>query len=766
MDDQGRTPIHWAIIGRGILRAVRTLADSGMDPPFSTSVNPLLHAAVENHNLEIVQFLVGRGANLNAVNPECLSPTHVAAKLGNVKILGFLLNAGVGVDQFDEDERTPLAMAAENGHHDAVAALLEAEADVNGRGDNSFTALHFAASRGDDGMVKLLLSKGANIRASDDQSQIPLHIAASFGHTSVVKRLLLEWTNRQLIRKDYQGQTPLHVAAPHGQLAVAIILLNSGANPNIGDSTGRSPLHVAISSENLDLVKLLIEHSSSLDNKDKCGETPMHLAQKLGLQTIARLLQDKGADVRLTTNDGTSLLHFAASSNDVDTVRMLLSDQHDPKAMNNRDETPLLLAASGGHGGVVKLLLEANAHPDGPSDSARPDFKTPLLVAASAQHIHVTRLLLQAGANPNFLSRTDDETPFFWVLKKGPLTLVKEFLDRGIDPDASSRWPPLYTVPYLGCVEVVRLLIESGIDSIEHCGPDNWTPLHAAYDSAEVTRTLLNAGAAVNCQTLRKPTPLLFAAYDNCHETVAVLLEFKADPFLENDIQETPFHYLMFDTLKEHVERILQRPGCLVNVHDNLGRTPLWKAVSNGASGIVDLLLRRKDLETTASVKGDDLLSLAIRKANLNIIEMLFRKGVSIEDQHTGLIHRCAARGETDLMRILLAHRNDIGNVVDEHGWSTFIHARSMNQRKFLRDLWPTVTVEKHLQSLEIEKVSCFSASMKSDEIELANDQLVAFVVPSKSLVSISARTGPEILMELTDVVVSFQLRVKAQLHR
>ena len=56
---------------------------------------------------------------------------------------------------------------------------------------------------------------------------------------------------------------------------IAEILLQSGAEPIIGDAYENTPLHRAASKGHVKMVKLLLQYRADVNYKDKVGNTPL-----------------------------------------------------------------------------------------------------------------------------------------------------------------------------------------------------------------------------------------------------------------------------------------------------------------------------------------------------------------------------------------------------------------------------------------------------------------------------------------------------------
>jgi len=82
---------------------------------------------------------------------------------------------------------------------------------------------------------------------------------------------------------NISGQFPLLLASSRLKVAVAEELLRHNANPNQAhDPSGLSPIHVAASNGNVRLLNLLISYNVNLHAKDDFGRTAMRFAAAKG----------------------------------------------------------------------------------------------------------------------------------------------------------------------------------------------------------------------------------------------------------------------------------------------------------------------------------------------------------------------------------------------------------------------------------------------------------------------------------------------------
>jgi ankyrin repeat protein len=153
-----------------------------------------LYEAAENGTLQQVEFLIRKGADINAVS----------------------------------SWGTPLNVAVKTGRKDIVEALISSGADVN-LGAASCTPLYSAAVKGDKAMVELLLAHGAEVNVGLVEENL---------HQREIARILMRTKGRG-------GKTPLHLAVEHGKVGKVERLLRNGAPITEKDDTGRTPLDIA-----------------------------------------------------------------------------------------------------------------------------------------------------------------------------------------------------------------------------------------------------------------------------------------------------------------------------------------------------------------------------------------------------------------------------------------------------------------------------------------------------------------------------------------
>lgn len=126
MDEQGATPVHWAAYG-GQVHVLQYLFDS---PGFSpnernrNNVTPLHWAAYQGHR-DAVDYLISRGAEIDARDDDGRTPLLVAAAMGQKDVVDYLIQKCADINVVDKKGDTPLSVAIRRGKLEIVKMLID-----------------------------------------------------------------------------------------------------------------------------------------------------------------------------------------------------------------------------------------------------------------------------------------------------------------------------------------------------------------------------------------------------------------------------------------------------------------------------------------------------------------------------------------------------------------------------------------------------------------------------------------------------------------
>jgi ankyrin repeat protein len=424
----------------------------------TTSDSKAIFFAAGRGDLEMVRTLLQRSPQLiSAKDPVfgTLTLLGVAASGNHKDVVEFLLSKGAVIDARDGIGSTALASAAIQGNKDVVELLLASGADVNARANDGQTPLHNAAVEGRKSVAELLLAKGADVNAKDKDGQTPLHIAMNRGFSDVAELLrqhggqdfssrasrILEAsvkgdleTVKALIKEDpdlvrstnNDGYTPLHWAAIRGFKELTAFLLDHGADIRAKEQFGDTPLYSAAFAGRTEIVELLLNKGADPTTKDKNGQTALQAATTQRHQDVAQLLRKR---MGLPENSAGIKMLEAAKSGDLEQVKALLKE--DPTLVGTKDDTyfgatPLHLAAGFGHKDIVELLLANKAKVNAKNNNGY----TPLFMAARSGRRDIVESLLANKADVN-AKGTEGLTPLQAALRAGHNDVVDLLREHG-----------------------------------------------------------------------------------------------------------------------------------------------------------------------------------------------------------------------------------------------------------------------------------------------------------------------------------------------
>jgi ankyrin repeat protein len=412
-----------------------------------------LHTAVRQNDLETVDTLLKRGADVKAATRYGVTPMAIAAMNGNAAMLRRLLDAGADPNSATPGGETALMTAARTGNAEAVTLLLERRADMNAADSTrSQTALMWAVTENHPDVVKLLVARGASVNAQTKVTTprgeyVPARAGGASG-TGIIRQ-------RALPTKD-GGMSPLLFAVRDGNVAMTRLLLELGADINQTSGNHTSPLLIALLNGQVGLATELLERGADPNLADDYKRGALFAAIELRNFNHEKypFLYDDGRDP-------------------LDLIKALLAKGANP---NQRTETTPVHGLMQFDGSWVNF-----------------DGQTPFIRAALSGDIQVMRLLLEHGADPNIATA------------QGSTALMAA---------SGINWIPAqtYTRSEAGYVEAVKLCLERGAD-VNATNSLKLAAIHGAANRGwtSIIQILADAGATLDQPDIGGRTPMVFA---------------------------------------------------------------------------------------------------------------------------------------------------------------------------------------------------------------------------------------------------------------
>lgn len=527
--------------------------------------------------------------------------------------------------------------------HVSTARLLLAAVDLD-----EFAladALTAAGSFGEGGMIDELTRKASTV-AEFEWSGFMGRLSFLGLHDTA--KLLLDWGARVDLPSQANGWTALHNAAFLGDEMILQVLVSAKPDLNHCDANGRTALHFAAYMGSPDRIQLLLEAGAPLEAQTDCGMTPLQVALHAGNIGAFEILLETGADPNHGKDGSWDIteemkpLFYCAYNGLVEETKLLLVHNADVNAKYwDGNLSAAYFAVYRGHVEVAELLLKSGA-----DANENPSHWDLILLAAAcdsdeARSLAMVRLLLDHGARIE-----EEDNSSSWrstALSRASGTenteVVKLLLDKGANVNHCGKGSdtPLYSACYSRQLANLRLLITSGANvNEEPDDPDEWSPIHACYDHAEIVKTLLNNGADPN-RLAGRESCLHLAVGSHQPDTVRVLLAHRPKIDLEltteslTDDEDDNYTALCLACSSVESAKIVRKlldAGANANHQTKLGKRPLDICVEAGSTAVARALLEYRVPVDTVDDDGNTPLHHVSSSTERGLVELLVRAGL------------------------------------------------------------------------------------------------------------------------------------------
>jgi ankyrin repeat protein len=412
------------------------LLEGGIPLPADTYLEMLLVEISKVGGVQAIRCLSARGANIPACSGLALD---IAISRGLSDVLQVLIDLGVTLDSYNRDRVPighPLVTASHYGHAEIVRMLITSGTFAITL-DTLRTSLSSALINGRDDVVPVLLDSGAPVNSLDHNGKNALIYACRHSSLPIV-RLLLE--NGADVNLGRGCETPIAVACDRGELSFVKTLVEAGADPNpprlIHETT---PLSVAF-------------HTFAVSEARCSVETP-------GIdETFVRLLLSKSANpnVMCIEPKPTSPAYFQYGH--TEPSRKLLS------------RTLMYGAAIVGNAELLQLLFEKGADPNVEGGK---DYYDALWNSCLNGREEVLKVLLANGANVPYKDADFYRRVVGEAVEQRRSRIVELLLTEGHAFRAQSRdWysGALRLALYKGYDEIAKFLMDIGVKLPERAG--------------------------------------------------------------------------------------------------------------------------------------------------------------------------------------------------------------------------------------------------------------------------------------------------------
>ncbi|XP_045473074.1 serine/threonine-protein phosphatase 6 regulatory ankyrin repeat subunit A-like isoform X2 [Harmonia axyridis] len=721
-DGKGKIPLLLAVAAgnQSMVRELLHVMPLEQLRALSSNGDAALHIAVRKKDIDMVRILVDYGTPVDIQNVEGQTPLHIAAAEGDEVLVKYFYGVRASANISDNQDRTPMHLAAENGHANIIELLCDKfKASILERTKDGSTLMHIASLNGHADCAMMLFKKGVYVHMPNKDGARSIHTAARYGHVGIINTLLQRGekvdvtTNENFtalhiavesckpivvetllgygadvhIRGGRLRETALHIAArvKDGERC-ALMLLKSGAGPNLLDEGGQTPVHIAAKYGNLQTLLLLLEDGGDPEFKNKHGETPLHLASKgcqpeVVMQLIKYVKDKKGDDkathyVNATNENDETALHCVCSVSsdkvptpnaDKEVVKLLLENGADVKLQAKQHESVFHYVATVGNNSV---LMEMISHMD-PQDAQKALNRqnsnqwTPLMIASNKGHTKMVNNLLTHSARVDVFD-SDGRSALHLGAEHGYLQVCGSLLEHKAFINSKSRngQTALHLAAKYGFIHLVRFLIKEHNAVVDILTLKKQTPLHlaAAAGQIEVCKLLLELGADIDATDELGQKPI-HAACSNNHSEVAKLF-LQEHPGLVMAMTKdgnTCAHIAAAQGSVTVIEELMKfdKQGVINSRNKMTDATPLQIAAEGGHAEVVKALVRAGANITDENKAGFTAVHLAAQNGHGSVLEV-FRPSntLRIVSKKLGVtpLHVAAYYGQADTVRELLSH--------------------------------------------------------------------------------------------------------------
>ncbi|XP_042181476.1 kinase D-interacting substrate of 220 kDa B isoform X2 [Oncorhynchus tshawytscha] len=368
----------------------------------TTLATQSLFSYVEENNVPAIKAHLDKFKEVDSRSENGQTLLMVTSEQGNIEMVQELIRRGANVNLDDVDCWTALISAAKEGHVEVVKELLANNASLEHRDMGGWSALMWASYKGRVEVTQLLLEKGAIPNITGQYSVYPIIWAAGRGHADIVHLLIHH--GAKVNCSDKYGTTPLIWAARKGHYDSVIHLLVNGADVDQEGANSMTALIVAVRGGFNEVVKELLKRNPNVNMTDKDGNTALMIAAKEGYTEIVQDLLDAGTYVNIPDRSGETVLIGAVRGGHVEIVRALLNKYADIDVRGQDSKTALYWAVEKANATMVRDILQCN--PD--TESCTKDAETPLIKATKMRKIEIVELLLDRGAKVAAVDKKGD----------------------------------------------------------------------------------------------------------------------------------------------------------------------------------------------------------------------------------------------------------------------------------------------------------------------------------------------------------------------
>ncbi|KAL9186070.1 hypothetical protein ACHAXT_005308 [Thalassiosira profunda] len=259
-------------------------------------------------NLQAVQdYVHGNFGNVNFRDYDRRTALHVAASEGHLDVVIYLVHKGANVNRSDRWGGSPLDDAHRHRHAD-VAKYLRSKGGKTGSLNTTANLIAAAAAGDIEEVMMLCAPENVDQKALDLSGSMARGLGKKpSGEKTMSERSAMDRSSSRSRRglagkgtEDYWNWAPSPKNAGHRKqasmdISEPALAPNNAIDINKGDYDSRTALHLAAGEGHLDVVKYLCKRGANVNAEDRWGGKPLDDALQKGNEEVAKVLKKYGA---------------------------------------------------------------------------------------------------------------------------------------------------------------------------------------------------------------------------------------------------------------------------------------------------------------------------------------------------------------------------------------------------------------------------------------------------------------------------------------